>query len=254
MKRGNPLEKTIDKFYADTYHKFFSHFKTYDERLIRVLQSLINFMPQSILDLACGAGLSTLALKANFGNSEIVGVDIDSNMITLAREKMPNSQVQFHCCEISDILARTPNGTVDLIFVKSAYHYFEHKIPLSYLQPLLKKNGVIVVAERTVRSASSYPLPKIASSYWASIFAEPRPSDRLDAAKLLGMPLSVSCYGEQVTIPTDIYFDAVKKNQLVGLWMLKPETIFAWIENRLSQETDGFHVFEEFWLYVYHNI
>lgn len=248
------LEKTIDRFDADTYYKFFSLFKTYDERLIRVLKSTLNFTPESIWDLACGVGLSTFALKANFSNSEIVGVDIDSSLIDLAKEKVPDSQIKFQCCEISDLLTKTANETVDVIFVKSAYHYFEEQITLSHLQPLLKKNGVVVVAERTFRSASSYPLPDIASNYWANIFAEPRPSRRFNNATSSRMALSVSCYGEQITLPTDLYIDAVKNNQLVGLWMLKPEIISTWIENNLSQKSNDINVFEEFWLYVYHNI
>ncbi|MCL2923071.1 MAG: class I SAM-dependent methyltransferase [Trichodesmium sp. MAG_R04] len=248
------MEKTINQFDADTYYKFFLLFQSYDERLIRVLQSLLNFTPGTIWDLACGVGLSTLALKANFGKAEIIGVDIDSSLITLAREKIPNSQIKFQCCEISDLLDQTANATVDIILVKSAYHYFEKEITLSHLQPLLKKNGVIVVAERTVRSANSYPLPDIASSYWANIFAEPRPSRRFNNATSSGMTLSVSCYGEQIKLPRDLYIDVVKKNQLVGLWMLKPEIISTWIENNLSQESNEIKVFEEFWLYVYHNI
>lgn len=111
----------------------------------------------------------------------------------------------------------------------------------------------MVIAERTARSAKSYPLPDIASSYWESIFKEPRPSRRLENANVFGMPLSVSCYGETVKISAQIYLDAVKKNQLVGLWMLKPEIISAWIEESLERGIEEFCVFEEFWLYVYQN-
>jgi trans-aconitate methyltransferase len=251
---GSFMEKTIDQFYADTYSQFFSIFNAYDRKLIQVLQSILSFTPQSILDLACGVGLSTLALQSNFDDAEIVGVDIDSNLITLARETVSSSKVKFHCCEISDLLSRTNPSSLDLIFVKSAYHYFEHQITLPMLQVLLKKNGVIVIAERTARSAKSYPLPEIASNYWTTIFAEPRPSSRLEIANSIGIPLTVSCYGEQIVIPTQIYLDTVRKNQLVGLWMLKPEIISSWIEQTSVQETDAFSIFEEFWLYVYHKV
>ena len=86
------------------------------------------------------------------------------------------------------------------------------------MQPLLKKNGVIVVAERTVRSASSYPLPDIASSYWANIFAEPRPSRRFNSATSLGMALSVSCYGEQMTLPTELYIALLESGIGMEVW------------------------------------
>lgn len=248
------MEKTINQFYADTYSQFFSRFQAYDQKLIQVLQSILSFTPESILDLACGVGLSTLALQSNFREAEIIGVDIDSSLIALAKETVSSPKIKFHCCEISDLLSRTNPNSLDLIFVKSAYHYFEHQITLQMLQVLLKKNGVIVIAERTARSAKSYPLPEIASNYWTTIFAEPRPSNRLNTANLLGMPLTVSCYGEQVVIPTDIYLDTVSKNQLVGLWMLKPEVISSWIEQTSLQETNTFCIFEEFWLYVYHKI
>ena len=70
---------------------------------------------------------------------------------------------------------------------------------------------------------------------------------------MAGLPLSVSCYGKQVKLPAKVYLDAVKKNQLVGLWMLKPEVIDSWIEKIVTQGAKDFNIFEEFWLYVYHN-
>jgi len=67
------------------------------------------------------------------------------------------------------------------------------------------------------------------------------------------MALSVSCYGEYVDLPGEIYLDAVKKNQLVGLWLLKPDVVREWIDEQIAEETVGFNVFEEFWLYLYRN-
>ena len=247
------MEKTIDQFYADAYNQFFSFFNIYNQKLVGILQSMLSVTPNYILDLACGVGLSTLALSANFCDAEIIGVDIDSSLIDLARKAVSSSRVKFNCCEIADLLDKLNPHSLDLIFVKSAYHYFEHQITLPKLQHYLKKNGVIVIAERTARSAKSYSLPEIASNHWTSIFAEPYPSNRLDIANLIGMSLTVSCYGEQVLIPTQAYLDTVRENQLVSLWMLKPEVIAQWIEQSSPQNSDGFYTFEEFWLYVYHN-
>ncbi|MEM8610631.1 MAG: class I SAM-dependent methyltransferase [Cyanobacteria bacterium P01_H01_bin.105] len=247
------MKKTIDQFHADTYNNLFSFFDTYDKGLIQVLKSLLSHQPEYIVDLACGVGLSTLALHSNFNKSKILGIDIDSNLIDLAREALPYPGIEFQCREILDALSDIPQGTVDMIFVKSAYHYFEHQVTLSHLQPSLSKNGVIVIAERTSRSAKSYPLPEIASSYWENIFTEPRPTGRFNNSVASGLPLSVSCYGKQVKLPAKVYLDAVKKNQLVGLWMLKPEVIDSWIEKIVTQGAKDFNIFEEFWLYVYHN-
>nr|VFK18153.1 MAG: Methyltransferase domain-containing protein [Candidatus Kentron sp. LPFa] len=244
-------EKTIDHFCSSTYYRLFSLFNRYDKKLVHVLKSLLGFEPNRILDLACGVGLSTLVLRDNFPGAKITGIDIDPDLIEFARERASRDGIEFRCAEIPDMLAEIPNNTIDLIFIKSAYHYFDEQITIAHLKPLLRERGVIGIAERTARSAKSYPLPNIASTYWEGIFSGHRPNRRLYAADASEMTLSVSCLGEHVMIPTDIYLDAVKENQLVGLWLLKPEVVDEWINNQVTQEIDAFRVFEEFWLYLY---
>jgi len=114
-------QKTISHFYPDTYYKLFSLFNSYDKKLIGVLKSLLDFEPARILDLACGVGLSTMALRANFPNARITGVDIDSDMIEFAQKTFPSSDVEFQCSEISDTLTHFPENSADIVFVKSAY-------------------------------------------------------------------------------------------------------------------------------------
>ena len=116
---------------------------------------------------------------------------------------------------------------------------------------MLSERGIVAVAERTSRSAKSYPLPDIASGYWENIFSQPRQTRRFDAADSSEMSLSVSCYGEYVSLPSEIYLDAVRKNQLVGLWLLKPDIVKEWTDTQIAKKTDPFRVFEEFWLYLY---
>ena len=89
--------KTIDRFQSETYDRFFSLFASYDEELIGILSRLLTEKPHKILDLACGVGLSTKALSLNFEGSEIVGVDIDPSLISLAKKKInfPNTRFQI---------------------------------------------------------------------------------------------------------------------------------------------------------------
>lgn len=244
-------EKTIDLFNADTYFGLFSHFEAYDKQLVRILKSLLDFEPSRILDLACGVGLSTHALRANFPDARITGVDIDSELIEYAQQRTSSANVEFHCSEISEMLAGLPDGSIDMVFIKSAYHYFDDVIPVSDFKRVLGEKGVFALAERTARSAGTYPLPDIASTYWESIFSQPRPNRRFDAADSCGMGLSVSCYGDSVSLPAEIYLDAVRQNQLVGIWLLKPEIVDEWINEQIARERIDFTVFEEFWLYLY---
>ena len=247
------LERNINKFEATTYDQFFSRFDSYNRKLIGLLQVILDRTPESILDLACGVGHSTAALHSCFRDAKITGVDIDASLIDVAKAALPSSQISFQSCEISELLENTEPNSLDLIFVKSAYHYFEQEITIPYLQRYLKEDGAIVIAERTARSAKSYPLPNIASNYWESVFVEPRPSDRLNFVESSNTSLQVSCYGENIDIAGDAYLEAVRQNQLVGLWMLKQDVINRWIDRVSSQPNPKFSVFEEFWLYVYRN-
>lgn len=247
------MVKTVGQFKHEVYNEFFSFFSSYNEKLVGVLSSILDTQPKSILDLACGVGLSTQALNSNFQKSEILGVDIEPNLISLARKNVLFPNIQFYCCTIPDLLKETKEKSFDLIFVKSAYHYFEHEIGLLYLKKFLKDDGAIVIAERTARSAKSYPLPEIASVYWENIFSEPRPSRRVNCSESSELSLAVSCYGELIKIPTQTYIHAVQENQLVGLWMLKPNVISDWINPFFESQSDNLEIFEEHWIYVYRN-
>ncbi len=217
------------------------------------MSRLLTEKPHKILDLACGVGLSTKALSLNFEGSEIVGVDIDPSLISLAKKKINFPNTRFQCCEISELLEKVGEKSFDIIFVKSAYHYFEDEISLSYLKKFLQDDGAIVVAERTARSAGSYPLPEIASVYWKNIFSEPRPTRRVNSPSSLGLSLLVSCYGKFLTVPKSLYIDAVRENQLVGLWMLQSHFVSDWIEQFSEDGSASLEILEEFWLYVYRN-
>ena len=56
------MERTIEQFHADTYDQFFSLFNAYNYKLIGILKSILDRPIESVLDLACGVGHSTLAL------------------------------------------------------------------------------------------------------------------------------------------------------------------------------------------------
>ena len=236
-------------YYPQEYHNFYSIFNNYNAKLIEVAKPLLHFEPATILDLACGNGLSSLALRSNFANAHILGVDIAPDMIELAKTLVQDPKIEFQCQDIETILDDVHNKTVDMIFIKSAYHHFEHQITLSRLKEVLSKNGVIAIAERTARSARTYPLPEIANRYWADYFAQPREEHRFTAADSL--KLTVCSYGEYVDIPVEDYFQAVKNCQIFGTWALKPEVINHWLTEQFTKKLEVFTVFEEFWVYLY---
>jgi len=239
-------------FYPQAYHDFYVIFQPYNVQLVRVLRSLLDAEPLQIVDLACGTGLSTLALRKNFGTAHIHGMDVAADMIDYAQSTIDDDRISFRCTERGKMLDAVPHHSVDLIFVKSAYHHFEHQVALADMAQLLRAGGAIVIAERTERSARSFPLPDIAQRFWADFFAQPLVDRRLAAGRSLDLQLTVSCYGRTVDVPAPTYFDAIRNEQLFGLWAVKPTVCADWIAEQSTRLDRPFTVFEEFWLYVYH--
>ena len=236
-------------YYPQEYRNFYSAFDNYNVKLIEVAKPGLDFEPARILDLACGIGLSSLALRANFANAHILGIDIAPDMIELAKSSVQDSNIEFRCSETETMLRDIPKETMDMVFVKSAYHHFEQQITLSHLKEVLNKNGVIAIAERTSRSARSYPLPDIANRYWADYFGLPREKQRFTTVESL--KLAVCSYGEYVEIAFEDYCQALKNRQLFGTWALKQEVIDEWLTEQSAKKLEAFTVFEEFWMYLY---
>lgn len=238
-------------YHAREFNNFYGTFNDYNRNLTRVLKTLLNFEPGFIIDLACGIGLSTQALQANFENSRIWGIDIAANMIEFAQASFKAPLVEFRFDSIETVLSELNEQSVDIFFVKSAYHHFDQQIPLSHFKKILSERGVIAIAERTSRSARSYPAPRIVNAYWGDYFDQPLVKRRFREADQFGLQLRVSCYGEHVNVAVQDYFEAMRSSQIFGVWSIKPEITEKWLERQASQKPESYQVYEEFWLYLY---
>ncbi len=172
-------------------------------------------------------------------------------MIEFARATKQDPNLEFRCATIAETLCEKRNKLFDLIFVKSAYHYFDQQITLTHLKDVLSESGVIVIAERTSRSAQSYCLPEIVKNYWADYFSHSRVACRFAATQSSGLQLSVSCYGTNVDVPINDYAAAIKAKELFGLSAMKPELISDWLTEMSTDNGAKVTVFEDFWLYLY---
>ncbi len=59
-----------------------------DRRWKRELVALIPREPQRVLDLACGTGISTLAIARGYPDCRVVGVELRGEYLEIAREKV----------------------------------------------------------------------------------------------------------------------------------------------------------------------
>ncbi len=76
------------------------------------------FQPRTAVDLGCGTGNSTAALRARFPNASVTGVDSSAAMLDKAKKSDPS--VNWITASISDW---SPPAAVDLVFSNAAYHW-----------------------------------------------------------------------------------------------------------------------------------
>src|SRR5688500_17827233 len=79
--------------------------------------------PQKIMDFGCGVGLAVPFLLEEFGsNIQIVGVDVSSDSLEIARSKYSSPNISFQSLD-----HYIPDQSVDLVYCNGVFHH----IPLN---------------------------------------------------------------------------------------------------------------------------
>lgn len=98
---------------------------------------------KTILDLGCGPGNSTENLKNKYMNAEIIGIDIDDNMLDKARAA--HKDIRFIKGTVPESLDVFENK-FDLIFSNACIHWIQNQKDLIYkVYDKLTDNGVFAV-------------------------------------------------------------------------------------------------------------
>ena len=116
-----------------------------------------------ILDVGCGTGLSTLALKAQWPNAEITGVDLSAEMLEKATQTIESvTWLQRDCAKPLDDL-----GTYDLVFSNAFLQWLSDQEGfLKNARNVLGKKGVLAIQLPDFKSMkASDCIHKIAATY-----------------------------------------------------------------------------------------
>jgi trans-aconitate 2-methyltransferase len=118
---------------------------TYADERTRPVHELIARLsgpdPQAIVDLGCGPGNSTAALRRRWPEARIIGLDSDPEMLTAARKSDPG--VTWIQADIADWVPQTPP---DLIFANAALHWVSgHQTLFPRLFQFLAPGGALAV-------------------------------------------------------------------------------------------------------------
>ncbi len=120
---------------------------------------------KTILDLGCGTGRFTEALRARF-EAEVIGIDPSEKMLAQARSKLANARIRYETGRAESI--PLPDNSVELIFISMIFHHFEDA-PLAAREcrRVLRDGGTGFVRTGIRERISSYP--------YVDFFPESRP-------------------------------------------------------------------------------
>lgn len=79
--------------------------------------------PRNIIDLGCGPGNSTRALKNRFSEAHIIGADSSENMIEKARADNPD--LEFSLLDLNGDLSAF-NGKFDVVFSNACFQWVKN--------------------------------------------------------------------------------------------------------------------------------
>ncbi len=133
-----------------------------------LISRLDEINPKRVLDLGCGPGNSTIALKNRFKDAEIIGVDASENMLEKAKSEHP--QIRFEKCFLPNGL-NDIDGKFDLIFSNACIHWIpEQRELLSECAKKLNENGTLAVQIPFIQDAPFYKiLYKLVDEKWTKL-------------------------------------------------------------------------------------
>lgn len=84
---------------------------------------LPDFKNKNVLDLGCGYGWHCIYAYEN-GAKKITGIDISKKMITTAKEKSKNLNIEYKCCAMEDLEFK--ENSFDVVLSSLAFHYIKN--------------------------------------------------------------------------------------------------------------------------------
>lgn len=118
-----------------------------DRRWRRLAASGVTACPARVLDLACGTGEFAFELSRRFKGAEVLGVDVSSAMLELARRKNASSRVAF-AEEDAERLSGLPNRSFQLCTCAFGFRNFaDRRKALREIARVLAPGGELVVLE-----------------------------------------------------------------------------------------------------------
>jgi ubiquinone/menaquinone biosynthesis C-methylase UbiE len=141
---------------ASTYDLGRDHGPEFLDLWMNVVSSHVNDRRvKTILDLGCGTGRFTEALRVCF-DADVIGIDPSEKMLAHARNKSPDRGIRYEHGRAESI--PLPDNSVDLIFMSMIFHHLEHPLlAAGECRRVLRDDGTAFVRTGIRERISSYP-------------------------------------------------------------------------------------------------
>jgi demethylmenaquinone methyltransferase / 2-methoxy-6-polyprenyl-1,4-benzoquinol methylase len=153
MQQSDSRLELVQRFFAGTgkSYDFMVNMATFgiDRRWKRKLVSRMPPDAQRILDLACGTGISTLAIADRFPGCQIVGVELREEYLAIARNKVQERGLK----NIDLVLSRAEDFYSEQLFdcISSSYlaKYADLRRLTQNSKAMLREGGVLLMHDFT---------------------------------------------------------------------------------------------------------
>ncbi|QAT50880.1 class I SAM-dependent methyltransferase [Caproiciproducens sp. NJN-50] len=134
----NPQERNADRFtgFAGLYDGARPHCPP---QAIEEIKRYLGRSPETVVDLGCGTGLSTLAWTGHAGR--VVGIEPNADMLAAARGKAEGiAGIEFHSAFAND--TGLPDACADAVTCSQSFHWMEPAATLPEIARILRPGGV----------------------------------------------------------------------------------------------------------------
>lgn len=150
--------------HESTFGKWFLNSDTWINRVLEVaLKDLVPLIQDKkenypvVVDVGCGYGHSLKKLSERFSPKELIGLDIDLEMLAESKKKIEKDKVNAKLIHCSSDNIPLESNSVDLLFCHQTFHHIiEQEAAIQEFYRILKPGGIFLFAESTKRYIHSF--------------------------------------------------------------------------------------------------
>ncbi len=161
----------FNKMYGEYKMLHYPLFKSKEDTLMEAQTNLTDYciskLPslkgKKVLDVGCGNGVQSIYLFNNYSPRHVIGVDINSDSISIARNEKANNnldKVDFYIDNAQDLVNIEDNSVDVILNIESAFHYPDKKSFINEIFRVLKPKGHFLIADILTTRKSKRILPK----------------------------------------------------------------------------------------------